>query len=76
MSDATPGQIAVYDQVLADNEHNLDVLIDAFRNAHPDSPEHIRVAGMCRFLEDAPEWTAVALAEHLVVAVRRLAGAA
>ena len=71
MGDVTPGQIATFDQALADVENNLDVLIDMWRTGDPDSPEHIRIAGLCVALGDS-EWDRVAFVEILVAAIRRL----
>lgn len=73
--DVTPVQLATFDQALADVEYNLDVLCDLYRNGDPDSPEHIRVAGFCRFLGGWAQFNSTALAEHLAVAVRRLVDA-
>jgi len=71
MDDVTPGQIATFDQALADVENNLDVLIDLWRTGDPDSPEHIRIAGLCVALGKS-EWDHVAFVEILVAAIRRL----
>jgi hypothetical protein len=71
MGDVTPDQIATFDQALADVESNLDVLIDMWRTGDPDSPEHIRIAGLCVALGDS-EWDRIAFVEILVAAIRRL----
>jgi hypothetical protein len=71
MGDVTPDQIANFDQALADAENNLDVLIDLWRTGDPDSPEHIRIAGLCVALGDS-EWDRIAFVEILVAAIRRL----
>jgi hypothetical protein len=72
MYEATPAEIAVFDQSVAQNMSDLAQLIDIWRATKVDIPEHYALAGFARSLykQVEPE----ALAELLTIAIWKYSG--
>jgi hypothetical protein len=71
--EATPGQLATFDQAHAEVAASLDVLIASFNNIRRENyePREMTIAAQGMWLRE--HMHADALAEHLTVAIDRLA---
>lgn len=70
--EVTPAQVATFDQAHADVGQSLDVLIGMYRRGLADGePAELTIVAQGRWL--AANFERVALAEHLTVAIARLA---
>ncbi len=72
--EVTPGQVASFDQAHTEVSHSLDALVGQFREGVAGGePFEVTVVAQGRWLAD--NFDREALAEHLTVAVARLAEA-
>jgi len=70
--EVTPGQVAAFDQAHADVGASLDTLIEMYRQALADGePPELTIVAQGQWL--AANFEPIALAEHLTIALARLA---